>query len=159
MTPSLPDPGHRCNTPRPVITLRPKHGYSATKYDASVATLPKIVRRQFGGSYDQKKVRNTSLGNYNCHSSLNLTRMPNGGQGRRKAKQFTETNLHQLAPATKTLQTRFDTSGKRCTGRMGHLWPCVISEDCSIYNLDFTTLECSTDTKPLNKFNVEHFLL
>ena len=53
-----PKPGHHFKTPRPVITLRPKHGYSATKYDASVAKLPKIVRRQFDRSYDQKKVRN-----------------------------------------------------------------------------------------------------
>jgi hypothetical protein len=28
---------------RPVITLRPKHGYSATKYDASAVKSPKTL--------------------------------------------------------------------------------------------------------------------
>jgi hypothetical protein len=37
---------------------RSKRGYWATKYDASVVKSPKTVRRQFGRSYDQKKVRN-----------------------------------------------------------------------------------------------------
>jgi hypothetical protein len=36
------------------------HGYSATKYDASVVKPPKNLRRQFGHSYYQKKDRNTS---------------------------------------------------------------------------------------------------
>jgi hypothetical protein len=47
-------------TPNRVVTLRPKHGYLATKYDASAVKSQKILRRQFGRSYDQKKVRNNS---------------------------------------------------------------------------------------------------
>jgi len=38
------------------------HGYSATKYDASVVKPPKNLRRQFGHSYYQKKVRNNKCG-------------------------------------------------------------------------------------------------
>jgi hypothetical protein len=53
-------PGNQFKTLRPVITLRPKHGYSATKYDASAAKTQKTLRRQFGHSYEVKKVRNTS---------------------------------------------------------------------------------------------------
>jgi hypothetical protein len=40
--------------------VRSKHGYSATKYDASVVGSPKTLRHQFGEKYDAKKVRNTS---------------------------------------------------------------------------------------------------
>jgi hypothetical protein len=56
----IPETRQPLKTLRPVITLRSKHGYSVTKYDASAAKSPKILRRQFGRSYDQKKVRNTS---------------------------------------------------------------------------------------------------
>jgi len=42
-----------------VATLRPKHGYSATNYDASPAKHPESSRRQFWEKYDVKKVRNT----------------------------------------------------------------------------------------------------
>jgi hypothetical protein len=42
----------------PVITLQPKRGYSATKYDANAVKSPKTLLRQSGRSYDQKKVRN-----------------------------------------------------------------------------------------------------
>jgi len=48
-------------TPSPVVALRSKRGYSATKCDASMAKAQKILRRQFGHSYDQKKVRNNLL--------------------------------------------------------------------------------------------------
>jgi hypothetical protein len=54
----IPEPGNHFKTRRPVVTLRPKHGYSATKYDPSAVKPSKILRRQFGRSYDQKKVRN-----------------------------------------------------------------------------------------------------
>jgi hypothetical protein len=45
-------------TLRPVITLRSERGYLATKYDAIAVKSPNTLRRQFGRSYDQKKVRN-----------------------------------------------------------------------------------------------------
>jgi hypothetical protein len=54
-------PWKNLKTSRRVTTLRPERSYSATKYDASPAKTPKIVRRQFGRSYDQKKVRNSFL--------------------------------------------------------------------------------------------------
>jgi len=38
--------------------IKTKHGYWATKYDASAVKSQKILRRQFGRSYDVKKVRN-----------------------------------------------------------------------------------------------------
>ena len=41
-----------------IATVRSERGYSATKYDASPAKLPKSLRRQFGQKYDGKKVRN-----------------------------------------------------------------------------------------------------
>jgi len=56
---SNPEARQTLKTLRPVITLRPKHGYSATKYDANAVKSPKTLRRQSGRSYDQKKVRNT----------------------------------------------------------------------------------------------------
>ena len=56
-----PKPGNQFKTLRPVKTLRSKHGYWATNYDASVVKSPKTLRRQFGRSYDQKKVRNSSI--------------------------------------------------------------------------------------------------
>ncbi len=46
--------------PRTVIALRPFHGYSVTKHEASAAKTQKTLRRQFGHSYDQKKVCNIS---------------------------------------------------------------------------------------------------
>jgi hypothetical protein len=55
----IPEPGNHFKMLRPVVTLRPKHGNSATKYDPSSVKPSKILRRQFGRSYDQKKVRNT----------------------------------------------------------------------------------------------------
>jgi hypothetical protein len=36
-----------------------REGYSATKHDESVAKIPNPMRRQFGHSYDVKKVRNS----------------------------------------------------------------------------------------------------
>ena len=56
---SNPEARQTLKTLRPVITLRPKHGYSATKYDAKAVKSPKTLRRQSGRSYDQKKVRNS----------------------------------------------------------------------------------------------------
>jgi hypothetical protein len=38
--------------------MRSKHGYSATKYEASPAKTPETWRHQFGLSYDVKKIRN-----------------------------------------------------------------------------------------------------
>jgi hypothetical protein len=54
-------PGNQSKTPNQVVALRsrPKHGYSATKYDAWVVKSPKTLRRQFRHSYDVKKVRNS----------------------------------------------------------------------------------------------------
>jgi hypothetical protein len=53
-----PETRQTLKTLRPVITLRSKHGYSATKYEASPVESPKTLQRQSGRSYGQKKVRN-----------------------------------------------------------------------------------------------------
>jgi hypothetical protein len=46
---------------KPVVTLRPVWGNSATKHDRSPAKLEKTLRRQFGSFYDQKKIGNISI--------------------------------------------------------------------------------------------------
>lgn len=57
--------GWRClknlKTARRITTLRPERGYSATKYDGSLARIRKTLRRHSGRLYDQKKVRNSKL--------------------------------------------------------------------------------------------------
>jgi hypothetical protein len=57
----IPKTGSDFETLHPVATLRPKHGYSATKHHPSAVKPSKILRRQFGRSYDQKKVRNNFI--------------------------------------------------------------------------------------------------
>ena len=54
-----PQPPENLKTANPVVLVRSKRGYSATKYDASAGKLPKTLRRQFSQKYDAKKVRNT----------------------------------------------------------------------------------------------------
>ena len=44
--------------PNPIVCIRSKRGYSATKYDVSSANLPKSLQPQFSQKYDQKKMRN-----------------------------------------------------------------------------------------------------
>jgi hypothetical protein len=56
----IPSTGNHPKTLRSVITSRSMHGYSAKKHDASTVKSPKTLRRQFGRSYYQKKVRNNS---------------------------------------------------------------------------------------------------
>ena len=56
-TSRLPVPNHQ--TARRVTAVRPERGYSATNYEATAVNPPKTLRRQFGRSYDVKKVRNS----------------------------------------------------------------------------------------------------
>lgn len=49
----------------PVAALQPERGYSATNYDASVATSRKSLRCQIGPFYDARKVRNNQVWSIN----------------------------------------------------------------------------------------------